>query len=97
MKVYDFESFVHSLDERTTSVKTLDLQHKSFDTLKGNTYIVTVVQTLKPLHYFGNEGTNKRIVELSINSSYCDDMTIPYIERLFIDAYFRKYILDNFM
>ena len=97
MKVYHFDSFVQSLDERTESVKVLELRHKDFNHLDGNSYIITVVQTLKSLHCFSNIGTNKRIVELSINSSYCDDSTIPYLERVFIDAYFRKYILDNFM
>lgn len=97
MKVYNFDSFVQSLNERTESVKVLELRHKGFNNLEGNSYIITVVQTLKPLHYFSNIGTNKRIIELSINSSYCDDSTIPYLERVFIDAYFRKYILDNFM
>lgn len=97
MKVYNFDSFVNSLDSRTESVKVLDLKHQGFNTLEGNQYIVTVVQTLKPLHYFSNIGTNKRIIKLSINSGYCDDSTIPYIEKVFINAYFRKYILDNFM
>lgn len=97
MKVYNFDSFVNSLDNRTESVKVLELTHQGLNTLEGNRYIVTVVQTLKPLYCFSNIGTNKRIVELSINTSYCDDSTIPYLERVFINAYFRKYILDNFM
>lgn len=97
MKVYNFDSFINSLDNRTESVKVLELAHKGFNALEGNQYIVTVVQTLKPLHYFANIGTNKRIIELSINTSYCDDSTIPYLEKVFINAYFRKYILDNFM
>lgn len=97
MKVYQFDSFVNSLDSKTESVKVLDLKHKGFNLLEGNQYIVAVVQTLKPMYRFANIGTNKRIIELSINSSYCDDSTIPYLEKVFINAYFRKYILDNFM
>lgn len=94
MKVYNFENFVKSLNDKTESVKVLDLKHQGFNHLEGNQYMVTVVQTLKPMYCFSNIGTNKRIIELSINTSYCDDNTIPYLEEIFINAYFRKLILD---
>lgn len=52
MKVYNFDSFVNSLNSKTESVKVLDLKHKGFNLLEGNQYIITVVQTLKPMYRF---------------------------------------------
>lgn len=94
MKAYDFDSFAKSLDDKTTQIHVEDIQYKGFNTSEGNIYIVTVIQVLKPMYKFSDSGSNIRIVALYVNSSYCDEWELPYIEEVFINAYFRKKIIE---
>ena len=94
MKTYEFDSFVKSLNKKTVKIHVEDIQYKGFNTSEGSIYIVTIVQILNPLYKFSDSGSNIRIVALYINSSYCDEWELPYIEEVFINAYFRKKIIE---
>ena len=92
-----FEKFVSSIDETTKDIKCVKIEYQGFNCYEGTRYTLTIKQTLINGYSFSKSGRPTRIIKVSINSNYLDDNTIPYIEMIFINAYFRKYLLDNFM
>lgn len=89
-----FENFVNTIDYTTKEIKCTKIEYQGFNCYEGTRYILTLKQTLINGYFFSKSGRPTRIMKVTINSSYLDDNTIPYMEQIFINAYFRKLILD---
>lgn len=93
-KIMSFENFMSKVDNTTKDIKCTKMEYQGYNELEGVKYVLTIRQTLIDQHFFYKNGRQSRIIKVSINSSYLDDSTIPYLEIIFINAYFRKIILD---
>lgn len=95
MKTIQLKRFIETLSNDTVNIQVLDLKYNGFNT-HGSKWFVTVKQTLKPLHYFYENGKTCRTIQLEFSSLYSYSLGIPYVEKVFLQAFFRQYILDNF-
>lgn len=93
-KIMTFNDFILSVDNITKDMKCTKIEYQGFNELEGSRYILTIRQTLINQRFFIKNGRPSRLIKVSINSSYLDDNTIPYLEIIFINAYLRKIILD---
>lgn len=96
MKTIKFNEFVKSLSSDTANIKVLGLTVNGYNSISGVSYLVTIKQTLRHKAFFYSTETNERILQLEINTLGAIDNNIPYMEEIFLQAFFRKYILDNF-
>ncbi len=96
MKTMKFNEFVNALDSDTANIKVLGLTVNGYNSIGGVSYLVTIKQILRHTAFFYSTETNERILQLEINTLCAIDNNIPYMEKVFFQAFFRKYILDNF-
>lgn len=97
MKTMKFNEFVKSLDSGTANIKVLGLTVNGYNSISGVSYLVTIKQILRHNAFFDSTETNERILQLEINSLCAIDNNIPYMEEVFLQAFFRQYLLDNFL
>lgn len=97
MKTIKFNEFIKSLSSDTANIKVLGLTFNGYNSIGGVSYLVTIKQILRHNSFFYSTGTNERILQLEINSLCAIDNNIPYMEEIFLQAFFSKYILDNFL
>ena len=97
MKIMKFNEFIKSLSSDTANIEVLDLTVNGYNSIGGVSYLVTIKQILRHNVFFYSTVTNERILQLEINSLCAIDNNIPYMEEIFIQAFFRQYILDNFL
>ena len=95
MEIMQLHKFMNTLTDATSNIKVLNLEYKG-QGVNGSEWVATVEQIIKPWKDFYNRSTVNRIICLEFNGNYLSKNNIPYCEEVFLQAYFRKYILDNF-